>query len=187
MWTPPAWWMMRMWTAAGWRKLGMCMAPGWEKLQEWWRLQTWALGGVRTLDQALRPRCKVCGKRMEAGAVVRTLSCEHFFHKACIDGRLRENGMVCPVCRRAARWVLPWKAPPEGMIDPHRGHVRTLDHPLNYPCTICQEMMEAGSEVRTLSCGHDYHTACNIEKWLRENNRTCPLCRQTDRRGRGPR
>lgn len=75
----------------------------------WYRRRIWTLGGVRTLDQALRPQCKLCKQKMMAGAVVRALSCDHVFHKACIDVWLREHGMACRLCRRTASCVLPWK------------------------------------------------------------------------------
>uniref|UniRef100_I1PMG4 RING-type domain-containing protein n=1 Tax=Oryza glaberrima TaxID=4538 RepID=I1PMG4_ORYGL len=147
----------RMWTAAG---------------------RIWTLGGVTTLDQALRPACAECKEKMMAGAVVRKLSCDHVFHKACIDERLRnrEHGMRCRLCNRVAGWVLPWNASPANLTDHNaqrfqhiraRGGVRTLNRALNDECPICQHMMVA--DVRTLSCGHDFHEDSDIAKWLRDN------------------
>ncbi|KAJ1283844.1 hypothetical protein BS78_03G158300 [Paspalum vaginatum] len=85
----------------------------------WRRLRIWALGGVTTLERALGYNCALCGGSFDAGEEVRTLSCDHVFHrcesdkcKDVIDGRLRENHMACPVCRKVALPVLPWKAPP---------------------------------------------------------------------------
>lgn len=78
-----------------------------------WRVRT--LGGVTTLERTLRDDCAMCQASMEAGSVVRTLSCDHVFHKECaysIDRWLRENRLTCPICRRTAYPVLPWKAPP---------------------------------------------------------------------------
>ena len=85
----------------------------------WRRLRVWALGGVTTLERALGYNCALCGGSFDAGEEVRTLSCDHVFHrcksdncKNVIDDWLRENRMVCPVCRKVALPVLPWKAPP---------------------------------------------------------------------------
>ncbi|KAF0891730.1 hypothetical protein E2562_010938 [Oryza meyeriana var. granulata] len=80
-------------------------------------LRVWMLGGVTTLDQALGDDFSMCQYGMEAGDVVRTLSCGHVFHEACIssiDKWLREKDLACPACRKTARSVrvLPWKPQP---------------------------------------------------------------------------
>uniref|UniRef100_A0A0E0PAT4 RING-type domain-containing protein n=1 Tax=Oryza rufipogon TaxID=4529 RepID=A0A0E0PAT4_ORYRU len=72
--------------------------------------RVWMLPGVTTLDRELGgDDCSMCQYDKDAGAVVRTLSCDHVFHKACIDVWLREHGMACRLCRRTASCVLPWK------------------------------------------------------------------------------
>ena len=47
-------------------------------------------------------------------------------------------------------------------------------------CILCMEDFKSGDEVRSLPCGHYFHTAC-IDKWLvvaqRNKARTCPLCK----------
>ncbi|KAG0517308.1 hypothetical protein BDA96_09G078100 [Sorghum bicolor] len=65
------------------------------------------------------------------------------------------------------------------------GGVTTLRRKLNYPCTLCQDSMEAGDKVRTLSCDHAFHCGgsvkCekDIDKWLQTGLTTsCPICRQ---------
>ncbi|CAD6260450.1 unnamed protein product [Miscanthus lutarioriparius] len=65
------------------------------------------------------------------------------------------------------------------------GGVTTLRRKLNYTCTLCQDSMEAGEKVRTLSCDHAFHCGgsvkCQngIDQWLRTGPRTsCPICRQ---------
>ncbi|CAD6272601.1 unnamed protein product [Miscanthus lutarioriparius] len=65
------------------------------------------------------------------------------------------------------------------------GGVTTLRRKLNYPCTMCQDSMEAGEKVRTLSCDHAFHCGggvkCekDIDKWLRTGPMTtCPICRR---------
>lgn len=42
--------------------------------------------------------CAVCLDKMEAGEEVRKLSCDHFFHKVCIDPWLLEHHN-CPLCK----------------------------------------------------------------------------------------
>ena len=41
-------------------------------------------------------------------------------------------------------------------------------------CPICLEDISDNSY--TLECNHKYHTEC-IVKWFRNNNNTCPLCK----------
>ncbi len=43
-------------------------------------------------------------------------------------------------------------------------------------CSICLEPIRAPNESLTLECCHKYHVNC-IKKW-KENNESCPLCRQ---------
>ncbi|CAL5016216.1 unnamed protein product [Urochloa decumbens] len=85
----------------------------------WRRLRVRVLGGATTLEEALGYTCALCGGSLDAGEEVRTLSCGHVFHrcgsdkcKDAIDGWLRANRVACPVCRRVALPVSPWKAPP---------------------------------------------------------------------------
>ncbi|KAL2514063.1 uncharacterized protein Fot_28034 [Forsythia ovata] len=44
-------------------------------------------------------------------------------------------------------------------------------------CYICLADYEEGDKLRVLPCNHEYHVAC-IDKWLKEINRVCPLCRR---------
>lgn len=47
---------------------------------------------------------------------------------------------------------------------------------LNDNCSICQDPMEAGQEIRTIfACGHCFHRDC-IDKWF-EGHVQCPTCR----------
>lgn len=43
-------------------------------------------------------------------------------------------------------------------------------------CPICLVEYEDGDEVRTLSCGHDFHKGC-VDEWL-SGHTSCPGCRQ---------
>ncbi|EOA22722.1 hypothetical protein CARUB_v10003429mg [Capsella rubella] len=44
-------------------------------------------------------------------------------------------------------------------------------------CRICQEEFDGGEDVRCLrNCVHVYHRAC-IDRWIRDDKMTCPLCR----------
>ena len=57
------------------------------------------------------------------------------------------------------------------------------DPPGRPECAVCLCDFEAGDELRTLPCGHEFHKAC-IDSWLlseRDPSRrmlpTCPLCK----------
>jgi len=43
-------------------------------------------------------------------------------------------------------------------------------------CAICHENYENEKDTVLLSCMHDYHINC-IHKWIKQNNKTCPMCR----------
>jgi len=47
-------------------------------------------------------------------------------------------------------------------------------------CTICLEDFNDQDEVRMLFCKHIFHKIC-VDKWLTENNVTCPVCRSDTR------
>jgi hypothetical protein len=54
------------------------------------------------------------------------------------------------------------------------GGVTTLERTLSDLCALCRDTLEAGDEVRTLSCNHVFHCSGNsekceihIDKWLR--------------------
>uniref|UniRef100_A0A2P2KBE1 Uncharacterized protein MANES_05G058100 n=1 Tax=Rhizophora mucronata TaxID=61149 RepID=A0A2P2KBE1_RHIMU len=44
-------------------------------------------------------------------------------------------------------------------------------------CHICLVDYEEGDKIRVLPCSHEYHMAC-VDKWLKEVNSVCPLCRE---------
>ena len=44
-----------------------------------------------------------------------------------------------------------------------------------HQCVICQEVIEDGSESRSLPCDHTFHESC-VNRWLGEKS-TCPICR----------
>ncbi|KAM3323148.1 hypothetical protein P3S67_004299 [Capsicum chacoense] len=43
-------------------------------------------------------------------------------------------------------------------------------------CHICLAEYEEADKLRVLPCRHEYHMHC-IDKWLKEVNRVCPVCR----------
>ncbi|CAL5016218.1 unnamed protein product [Urochloa decumbens] len=106
--------------------VGSCCAFAYRNsMKRWWRrawrrLRVRTLGGVTTLERKLSYNCAICVGTMDAGEVVRTLSCNHVFHcrdndkcEGHIDKWLRnEPRMSCPTCRKTPRLVMPWKAPP---------------------------------------------------------------------------
>ena len=66
------------------------------------------------------------------------------------------------------------------------GGVTTQRRKLNYTCSLCQDSMEAGEKVRTLSCDHAFHCGgsarCerDIDQWLLTAEvMACPLCRKS--------
>lgn len=49
---------------------------------------------------------------------------------------------------------------------------------LNERCSICLVDLELGDSVKELPCNHIFHPDC-IDKWLKEYNHICPICKQT--------
>lgn len=45
-------------------------------------------------------------------------------------------------------------------------------------CALCLESLGLTSFYRLLPCGHPFHLQC-IDKWLCNEDASCPLCRQT--------
>jgi len=43
-------------------------------------------------------------------------------------------------------------------------------------CVICLQDYKQDEEIKTLPCGHEYHSTC-VDPWLARHNRTCPTCR----------
>lgn len=64
--------------------------------REWRR----AISGLRqeVLQQSIGDECAVCIDKLGEGDTVRTLPCNHKFHKDCIDPWIAEHG-TCPTCR----------------------------------------------------------------------------------------
>ncbi|TPX47281.1 hypothetical protein SeMB42_g03383 [Synchytrium endobioticum] len=42
-------------------------------------------------------------------------------------------------------------------------------------CSVCLTEYDAGEEIKTLPCGHQYHVEC-VDSWLSKNG-ACPVCR----------
>jgi len=43
-------------------------------------------------------------------------------------------------------------------------------------CVICLREYKVDDEIKTLPCGHEFHSEC-VDPWLGGHNRTCPTCR----------
>ena len=50
-----------------------------------------------------QPTCSICLDDFEHNqTIVRELPCSHIFHPECIDGFLRDNSSLCPMCKKSA-------------------------------------------------------------------------------------
>lgn len=50
-----------------------------------------------------QPTCSICLDDFERNeTIVRELPCSHIFHPECIDGFLRDNSSLCPMCKKSA-------------------------------------------------------------------------------------
>jgi len=55
-------------------------------------------------------------------------------------------------------------------------HLCVLEETGDVNCSVCQDPMEAGQEIRTLLvCCHSFHRTC-VDRWFQEHV-TCPTCR----------
>jgi hypothetical protein len=55
--------------------------------------------------------------------------------------------------------------------------VRTLLADLEENCSICQDRMKQGDQVRRLNtCRHEFHGTC-VDNWFLERSVFCPICR----------
>jgi hypothetical protein len=55
--------------------------------------------------------------------------------------------------------------------------LRTLEADTDTQCSICQDIMLQGEQIRSLrACSHEFHHAC-IDNWLLRRSVLCPMCR----------
>ena len=54
---------------------------------------------------------------------------------------------------------------------------------LDISCSICMGNLEKDEDVSKLPCEHCFHSSC-VEKWLKEYNYTCPVCRKECGKGK---
>ena len=55
--------------------------------------------------------------------------------------------------------------------------LRTLETDTDTQCSICQDIMLQGEQIRTLrACSHEFHHTC-IDNWLLRRSVLCPVCR----------
>ena len=87
----------------------------------------------RTLDENLEELCTICQDHMISGELVRKLStCEHEFHRSCIDNWLLQRSVYCPTCRCDIRSSeIPVVSVTEPVVEtpPIQSPVRSQDAP----------------------------------------------------------
>lgn len=47
--------------------------------------------------------CSICLCKIEKGEEVKELSCDHLFHRVCLDRWVGDGNMTCPLCRNYLR------------------------------------------------------------------------------------
>lgn len=64
--------------------------------------------------------------------------------------------------------------------------LRTLQADTDIQCSICQDIMLQGEQIRTLrACSHEFHGGC-IDNWLLRRSVLCPMCRHDIRENNPP-
>ena len=64
--------------------------------------------------------------------------------------------------------------------------LRTLEADTDTQCSICQDTMLQGEQIRTLrACSHEFHDSC-IDNWLLRRSVLCPMCRHDIRENNPP-
>jgi hypothetical protein len=64
--------------------------------------------------------------------------------------------------------------------------LRTLQADTDIQCSICQDIMLQGEQIRTLrACSHEFHRVC-IDNWLLHRSVLCPMCRHDIRENNPP-
>ncbi|KAK6942224.1 Zinc finger, RING-type [Dillenia turbinata] len=75
---------------------------------------------------------------------------------------------------------------PESVVEsfPVKNHksFQTANIDVIEQCYICLSEYEEGDKIRVLPCHHEYHMSC-VDKWLKEIQGVCPLCRGDVRAG----
>jgi len=71
------------------------------------------------LGQDTEDSCNICQDNMSRGDSIRTLVCQHSYHRACIDNWLLNQSVLCPTCRHDIRE--PYVRPPSRRTTPALG------------------------------------------------------------------
>jgi len=71
------------------------------------------------LGQDTEDSCNICQDNMSQGDSIRTLLCQHSYHRACIDNWLLNQSVLCPTCRHDIRE--PYVRPPSRRTTPALG------------------------------------------------------------------
>lgn len=55
---------------------------------------------IKDNDPLLGNNCTICINQYIKGEYKRTLSCQHSFHKKCVDKWFKYGNTSCPICRK---------------------------------------------------------------------------------------
>ena len=58
-----------------------------------------------------------------------------------------------------------------------RFHAKDVDPESQCSCAICLGDFEENDKIKTLRCGHFFHSDC-VDPWLINEKALCPVCRQ---------
>jgi hypothetical protein len=80
---------------------------------------------IKDSDSLIRnkDRCTICLEGYKSGTYKRKISCNHVFHKKCIDKWFKKSGNVnCPICRKNHDYLLHESLEPKQLIEPNVVH-----------------------------------------------------------------
>lgn len=95
-------------------------------------------------------------------------SCEHVFHRACMDSWFRTSHKpICPYCRTK-----------QTLEDILHAPSRFLSVDAN-KCASCFERLSPDAPCYTTTCKHRFHPSCAQACYERTGDTGCPYCHKT--------